>query len=162
MLRVDLWNALFIVINLIVLYLLMKKFLVKPIMNVMEKRDEIIKSGLKNAEESEAQAKELKAKWENELTGVKEESSKMMEQAKKDAQFEYDRIISDAGKEADKLISDARKASETERENALRDAQSQISELAVLAAEKILNDKSGEAVNSAIYDSFISETGDEK
>jgi F0F1-type ATP synthase membrane subunit b/b' len=44
----------------------------------------------------------------------------------------------------------------------LRDAQSQISELAVLAAEKILNDKSGEAVNSAIYDSFISETGDEK
>lgn len=160
MLRVDLWNAIFIVINLIVLYLLMKKFLVKPVMNIMQKRDEMIKSGLKNAEETENEANKMKAEMESRLSGVKGKSLEMIEQAKKDAKFEYDRIVQDAGKKADKLINDARAAMETEREATMQEAQSQILELAVLAAEKILEDKSGSEVNSKLYDSFLSEAGD--
>lgn len=161
MLRADLWNALFIVINLIVLYLLMKKFLVNPIMNVIQKRDDMIKSELKNAEDLQTEANALKSRWEHEISGAKEKSSQIVEQAKKDAQSEYERILSHAGKQADKLIEEARSAMETERESTLQEVQSQISELAVLAAEKILEDKKTDEVNSAIYDSFLSEAGDE-
>lgn len=161
MLRVDLWNALFIAINLIVLYLLMKKFLVKPVMNIMQKRDEMIKSGLKNAEEKISEADALKQKLEKELNGAREKSTQMIEQAKQDAKLEYDSIVAAAGKQADQLISQARANMETERNEALSQVQSQISEFAVLAAEKILENKNSAEVNNAIYDGFLSEAGDE-
>ncbi len=38
------WNFLFMLINLVIFYLLMRKFLFKPIMKVMDKRKEIIEN----------------------------------------------------------------------------------------------------------------------
>lgn len=43
----DFWNILFTIINLVVLYLLMKKFLFKPVMGIMEKRENMIRSNFK-------------------------------------------------------------------------------------------------------------------
>ena len=54
MLNIIPWDVVFILINLIVLYVIMRIVLVKPIKSVIEKRESIIKSGLKNAAESEA------------------------------------------------------------------------------------------------------------
>ena len=39
-------NLLFTIINLVVLYLLLKKFLIKPVTDVMEKRKKLIADGL--------------------------------------------------------------------------------------------------------------------
>ena len=45
------WNFLFMLINLVIFYLLMRKFLFKPIMKVMDKRKEIIENQFSDAEE---------------------------------------------------------------------------------------------------------------
>ena len=57
-------SLLFTIINLIVFYLLLKKFLFKPVMGIMEKREKMIADGLKNASDSQEEAARLKAEYE--------------------------------------------------------------------------------------------------
>ena len=59
MLRID-FNLVLTMINLVILFLILRKFLFRPIMNIMEKREAMISDGLKNAEDSQNQALELK------------------------------------------------------------------------------------------------------
>ena len=75
-------SLLFTIINLIVFYLLLKKFLFKPVMGIMEKREKMIADGLKNASDSQEEAARLKAEYEKALEGqqrrVKEEGFRVV------------------------------------------------------------------------------------
>ena len=64
MLRIDL-NLVWTIINVIILYLLLKKFLIKPVTAIMDKREQMVKQGLEGARAQESQAKELKVKYED-------------------------------------------------------------------------------------------------
>lgn len=160
MLRLD-WNLLYTIINLLILYLLMRKFLFKPISEVMEKRQQIIDESLANAENSERKADELKAHWENEVKTVREQSELMIAEARNTARAEYDRIVDEADKEAGRIVTDARSSMNMEREQILSGAKAEIAELAMSAAEKILEESSTEAMNKSMYDKFLAETGDD-
>ena len=84
MLRID-FNLVLTMINLVILFLILRKFLFRPIMNIMEKREAMISDGLKNAEDSQNQALELKSQYEEKLKGAGEESSQMIERARQEA-----------------------------------------------------------------------------
>ena len=80
MIKVDL-SLLWTIINLVVFYLLLKKFLFKPVMGIMEKREQMIADGLKNASDRQEEAESLKKEYESALSGAKEESVKIVENA---------------------------------------------------------------------------------
>ena len=52
MLRIDL-NLVWTIINVIILYLLLKKFLIKPVTAIMDKREQMVKQGLESARAQE-------------------------------------------------------------------------------------------------------------
>lgn len=160
MLRLD-WNLLYTIINLLVLYLLMRKFLFKPISDIMEKRQQIIDESLANAENSERKADELKNHWENEVKMVNEQSALMIEEARNNANAEYERIVDKADREAGRIVNDARSSMNMEREQILSGAKAEIAELAMNAAAKILEENSTAAMNKSMYDKFLAETGDD-
>ena len=70
MLRFD-WNFLFMLINLIIFFLLMKRFLFKPIMKVMDKRKEMIDNQFNDAENANNQALEVKKQYEEKIRKAK-------------------------------------------------------------------------------------------
>ena len=82
MIKIDI-NLVFTIINLLVLYLLMKKFLFGPIINVMDQRKAMIDQQFAEAKERQDNAKELQEQYEGALRSAKEESYQIMEQAKK-------------------------------------------------------------------------------
>ena len=133
MLRLD-FNLVLEMINLVVLFLILRKFLFRPVMNIMEKRKAMIAEGLKNADEQQEAARELKKQYEDALSGAKDESLRMIEQAKLDARTEYDRILKEADAQAGKLLVTARETIDLEREQTLRDMKSQVAGLAMEAA----------------------------
>ena len=73
MIKIDI-NLVFTIINLIVLYLLMKKFLFGPIIGVMEKRKAMIDEQFASAEKTTTEANQLKGQYEDALKSAKEES----------------------------------------------------------------------------------------
>ena len=99
MLRLD-WNLVLTIINLIVLYLLLKKFLFKPVLSIMEKREKMIQDSIASARSQEGQAQELKEHYEQALVSARDESAQIVEKARVDAQKEYDRILADADVQA--------------------------------------------------------------
>ncbi len=159
MLRLD-FNLVLTIINLIVLYLLLRKFLIRPLTEIMEKRKAMIEDGIKNANDTQAKALELKSQYEGALRGAKDESNQMIEQARKDAKAEYERIVKEADIQAGKLAKAARETMEVEREQMLRDMKSQVAGLAIEAAKKIIIDQSSGSSNQAIYDQFLEEAGE--
>ncbi|NLL77866.1 MAG: F0F1 ATP synthase subunit B [Clostridiales bacterium] len=142
MLNINFWNIVFTIINVLVLYWLMKKFLVKPVLGIMEKREQLIQGQLDDAKKNQEQALELKKQYETRIESAEKEAKEIMLQAKEQAQGEKSQILEEAQAESERLIERAKKNIENQQERARREAESQIAGLALMAARKIL--KSGE------------------
>jgi acyl-CoA reductase-like NAD-dependent aldehyde dehydrogenase len=68
--------------------------------------------------------------------------------------------VADAGEKSNRMIKDAEKTIEVQREKALSDMESQVAELAMSAAAKILGEDSNDAKNQSLYDEFIEKAGE--
>jgi F-type H+-transporting ATPase subunit b len=142
------WSLVWTIINLIVLYLLMKKFLIGPVLGIMEKRKACIAKEMEEARVSREKAEELKLEYEKSLAMAKEESSQILENAKTDARQVRESIVKNANNEAAKIIEAAQNTARQEQENAMQ------------AAKKLLLEKSDENSNDILYDKFLAKAGD--
>ena len=141
-------NLVYTIINLIVLFLLLRHFLIKPVSDIMEKRRQMI------AQDAQSDAQKMKQEYEDALKGAKLESAAIVEKARSEAKTEYDRIVSEAGSKAGDLLEAAKENVRIEREKTMKDLQTQIAGLAMASAEKIVGDK-----EQNIYDQFLGEVG---
>ena len=80
---IDVWTLIFTWGNLIILYLLMKKLLFKPVTAILEKRRQDVESVYNDASVAQQEAQKLKTEYETKVS---------------EASFEASRIISDAAK----------------------------------------------------------------
>ena len=150
LLRID-WNVVFTIINLIVLYLGLRKFLIGPVTNVMEQRKQMIEGQIADANKLKAEA--------GMLAQAHEESAELLEKTRKSAQAEYENRINAADAEAEKIIENAHKTVELERDKTVQDLQSQIAVLAVAAAGKVLGEASTNENNRLLYQQFLTKAG---
>ena len=151
------FNFVLEMINLIVLFLLLRHFLIGPVTNIMEKRKALIESGLKNAQDAQDDAMKMKKEYEEALNGAKQESLRIVDSARRSAKAEYDRIVGEAGEKAGSIIESAKESVRVERENTMKELQSQIAGLAVASAAKIVG---GKAEDQDVYAQFLKEVGE--
>ncbi len=145
-------------INLFVLDFLLKKFLIKPVTDMMEKRRQLIEDGLKNAQNARKMRMKMKEEYAKALGGAKEESVRIVEKARKDAKAEYERIVKEADAKAGSMLESAKADIRVEREQTMSELQSEIAGLAMTAAAKIVGEQTGN--NQEIYDKFLEEVGE--
>ena len=160
MLRIVPSSVIFTVINLLVLTVRMKLFLFKPIMNVIEKRDKMIKDDLSQAQESMEKAQRMLKEHEEQMAAVKDDAANLLADAKKRARGEYDRIVADASEQAARIVSQADETARQTVDKAISGAEGHITELAAEAARKLLEQSSSAELNSSLYDSFLAEAGE--
>lgn len=152
MLRID-SNILWTIINLLILYALMKHFLFQPIHNILEQRKNEIESDFAKANQQKQEALEAKNKANQQLENIQVICDEHLAKAKEQASLEYERIIADANKKSDDMIEQARaKTIEAANEEKAK-AKSEIADLINKAADKIANTKSDEK----LYDDFLKE-----
>ena len=159
MISIDL-NLVWTIINLVVLYLLLKHFLIGPVMNIMEQRKLMIEEGFRNAQTAQDDANRLKQEYETALSGAKQESVQLIEDARKSAKAEYDRIIIEAGEKADTMLESAKESVRVEREQTMKELKSQIAGLAAASAAKIISGNADEKESQDLYDKFLKEAGE--
>ena len=70
MLELD-WDIVWTIVNLLILFLLLKHFLFKPITQMMESRTAEIENNLKDAEEQKQKAQQLNTQYEEQLQGAR-------------------------------------------------------------------------------------------
>lgn len=152
MLRID-SNILWTIINLLILYALMKHFLFQTVHDILEKRKQEIESDFALANQQKQEALESKNKANQQLENMQTICDGMLADAKEQASLEYEQIIADANKKSDEMIEQARiKTIEVANEEKAK-AKSEIADLINKAADKITNTKSDEK----LYDDFLKE-----
>ena len=159
MIKIDI-NLVFTIINLLVLYVLMKRFLFGPIIKVMDERKAMIDQQFAGAKEMEDNARELQSKYEDALKSAKEESYQIMEQAIKEAKIQSERTVEDTAARVDAMLAKAQEDIRNERENAMRQMESDVASLAMEAAAKIIGKNNGTDQDLSLYDQFLEEAGD--
>lgn len=148
MLSLNAWNIIWIVVNLLVLYLIFKKFLFQPVLNVIKAREDLINEQLENAKKTNEDAWEKKKNYEEQLSLAKGEADKIIMEARERAESEKVKTMEKTRKEAQTMMDRAKADIVREEESARRAAQADIARLAMVAAEKII--KSGDESDKRI------------
>lgn len=108
------------------------------------------------------EAENLKTEYEASLAGAKDESARLITEAKEKARGEYDRIVKSADEEVNNKIQKAQETIEEEKQKTMRNMQSEIQELVVAAATKVVGSQVQAGDSSRLYDDFIAEMGETK
>lgn len=128
------WTA----ITFLILLTILRKFAWKPILGAVSEREEGIKNALASAEEARKEMQNLTADNERILKEARAEREEMM----KDARAIKDSMITEAKEEAkeagNKIMAQAQAAIESEKQAAIADIKSQVAELSVGIAEKVV------------------------
>lgn len=155
MIKIDM-NLLYTIINLIVLFLILRHFLIGPVTAVMEKRKKLIEDSMADADKSKAEAEALKKEYEHTLKGAADETARMLSEAKKQAQKTYEDTIGEADAQAQRILEQARQTARIEQEKAMAQVQTKAAQLALDAARVVLADTgTGDDPDGALYDRFL-------
>lgn len=157
MLDINIWNFIWSAVNIIILFILLKIFLFKPINKIMDERTRSIQEDIDSAKKSREEAEALKQEYAEDISGAKAEAQKIIMKAHEDAEAEKAVILQKSQEEADQLVSDANKAIESKRKRVLAQAQTQIADLAIEAASKIIGENVDDEKNRRLVDEFLSE-----
>ncbi len=149
------WNVFWIVFNIIVLFILLRIFLFKPLNKLAEKRTALIEGQIEDADAKNKEATALKEQYEASLRGAKEESAQIVSTAKERAQVQYNSIIEKANEDAAHIVEQANKAAESDREQIMREAHNEIAGIALAAASKVLGSTVDGNSNKKLLDDFL-------
>lgn len=160
MLKFDIVNFVCVVVNLLVLYVLMKKFVFGRVTKIIDVRQALLEQKNASVAKAQEEADRLKKEYEKSLENANETSVQIVKEAKSRARAEYNKIMARAAADAEAMKAGAEKAIATEREKQMDELHVQIMDLAVEAAGRIMAEKSSPETDKALYDAFIKEAGD--
>ncbi|MEN9407378.1 MAG: F0F1-type synthase subunit b, F-type H+-transporting ATPase subunit b [Candidatus Parcubacteria bacterium] len=122
-------------INFGIILFVLKKFLYKPVMSMLQARREEIQKGIHDAEKAQRLLEEA-----SEKETAQNESRKMLEDTKKQADAILSKTKEETRKETERMILDAKKQIEYETKQAEKRLAGNISELAIAMLAKSLPD----------------------
>ena len=160
LLGVNPWTALFTLANTVALFLVMKKFLFKPVMKIIEDRQQEIDGMYKDAGEAKEQAQALQAEYQEKLSAAQETSERLVKEAVARGQHREEEIIRQANQEASAILEKASADIALEKKKAINDAKDEISDIALAIAGKVVGRELNNNDQSELIDHFINELGD--
>ena len=132
------WTSLMIVANLLILYIILKKFFWEKIRKFMKDREDAVKDAFDSAEAMNKRADEKMRNYSARIANVEEEGREIIRQARAQADAQAQEIIDDARRQASELMAKTEKNIELEKAKAMEEMRQEIGVLALMAAEKIV------------------------
>ena len=162
MLNIDIWNIVFTVINILVLYFFLKHFLFRPVQKIMEERKQMVERDLDAAKDAKGEAIRMKEEYEASIANADEEASRIVEDARRRASAQYDQMLIQARTDAEKKRQEADQEIALEKERAINELKNSVADLALVAAEKLMEQHSGAENDQKLYDAFLKETEEQQ
>lgn len=152
---IDIWTMVFTWLNFIILFLLLRHFLFKPVNRILSKRAEEIENTYKIAETAQQDAELAREKYENRLNEAKTEADGIIQSAVSRARERSDSIISEAQENARHISEKSQKQIELDRQNAMKEARQDIAGMAVDVAEKLISERLDSSADEKLIESII-------
>jgi F-type H+-transporting ATPase subunit b len=146
-------------LNLLILFLLLRHFLYKPVSKFMKEREASFAREREQLDASRDEANVLKAKYETSMKNARLDAEHIADERRKAAEREAEDLRKKAKQDAQGILSDAMHQALTEREGMMSELKAQTAELAVDIAGKILEREVTKEDHQRIIDSFFDKVG---
>ena len=156
---INVWQMIFAWCNLLILYLFLKKKLFKPVKNMIDSRQKEVDDMYANAENAEADAKAMKAEYEEKLAKADEESEEILRTAQRRAVLKEEEILKDASLEAARIRDRAGEEIALEKKRMLSEIKDEVSGMAIDIASAVIGREVSGKEHEQFIDGFIDELG---
>ncbi len=154
------WTFIAQILNLFIQLCLIKRFLFKPINEVLEKRKAIADATIRDAQIAKRDAENLKSGYEARLNMAETQASQILQNAQKDAAFRSDAIISEAQAQAAGIKAKAEADIRQEKKRAVNEIKNEIGSIAMDIAGKVVEREIREEDHRKLIDEFIENVGE--
>ena len=158
---VNLWQLLVSLVNLVLLFLIVKKFLYKPVKNMLETRQSNIEWQYAAADEAKKQALANRDAYEQKLAEAKNEADSIIQSAVSIAKAREKEIVASARTDAESIVRQAEEHAALEIRKAEGVIREEIVDVSTRLTEKLLEREINSEDHTKLIDSFIDEIGDE-
>ena len=157
LISLNIWHIVATVGNLLILTWILKKFLWKPVTNMLEKRKNEVDEIYQKAEDAKRVAEQDRLEYRAKLDGAKEEADEIVRAATVRADKLSESIIDDAKSRADDTLRRAEAEIELEKKRAMNELKDEISSISMQIAENVVGREMNEDDHRELIDSFIDE-----
>ena len=157
---VNIWSILISLANLVIIFLLLKKLLFKPVKKTLAARQAQVDKIYDAAAAAKQTAEADRAEYEQKLADVKAEAEEILTDARERADRMSEEIIGDAKDKAQAKLERAEEEIAQEKKKAMTELKDDVSALSVDIAEKLLGREIDEKDHAELIDKFISEVDD--
>lgn len=158
--QLALGNMLFLLIAMLVLLLLLKKFAWAPVVKMMQDRADKIAHDLDSAEDARQNAQKLAAERQEQLQAARTDANAIIADAQKNAGLQRDQIVADANESVRAMKETASAQIEHERVEAMAGVKNDVAELSVTIAQKIIQKELKLEDHKALIDAYVEGLGD--
>lgn len=149
-------------LNILILYLVLRKILFNPIKNMIDSRQKEIDDLYSDAESSRESAEAMKAEYEEKLSRAEEEGEEIRRAAQRRATLREEEILREAEDTARLTLRRAEEQIELEKARALAEVKDEVGSLAVEIATAVIGRDVDGAEHATLIDDFISTVGEDK
>lgn len=143
------------IITFLLLLYVLAKFAWKPLLKMLEDRENLIKSSLKDAEKAKLELESLTQESEAITAKARSEAQSILAESKSAADKVKEDTIAKAKDQAIKIRDDAKKQIEVEKDKAISDIKQEVVNLTLSVAEKLINKNLNDADNKSLIEESL-------
>ena len=152
---VNFWTMIFAWCNLLVLYIVLRKLLFKPVKNMIDSRQKEIDDMYSDAEKCREESAAMKADYEEKISHAKDESEEILKNAVRRAQLREEEILREANDKAARVMKHAEEQVELEKKRAINEVKNEVSDMAIGIASAVIERDISRKEHEALIDEFI-------
>ena len=160
LITLDGWTFLAQICNLMIQLVIFKKFLLKPIKQVIADRKAKADSEIADAQKLRTEAEAMKAEYEQNLQNARNEANQIVASAQKTAAARSEELLGEARAQAAALKQKAEADIAQERKKAVNEVKDEIGGMAMEIASKVVEREIKEADHQDLIDEFIKNVGE--
>ena len=156
----DTWTALFVLLNTVIMFLVLSKFLFKPVLKMIADRQKEIDDLYGDAEKAKLDAEAMQSEYAQKLSDATQTGERIVREAMARGQSREEEILRQANQQADAIRQKAVADIDREKRKAVNDAKDEICVIALDIAGKVVGRELTEADQAQLVDSFIDGLGE--
>lgn len=148
-------NTIVTLVSFLLLFWLIKRIAWKPLMSMLEEREKAINADLDKAAKDREISLQQRAETEEQLREARKNANEILNKAQIEGNVLHKSIIKEANEDAQRIRQQAQREIEAERVRALNNMRSEISELSISIAEKVIKRELNTSDQERLVDEFI-------
>jgi len=153
----NIWTVLTQLLATLILFLVLRKLVWKPVKEILNKRSVYEQERLEKAEQLRKENEEMNVQIQEELRQANIKATEIIKKSQVDGEKLRDNLIAEGKEKAQTIVNDAQRSIELQKAKMVDEMHQEIVDVAISAAEKMLKHKLDEKTDRDLIDKFVKE-----